>query len=107
MLRQPPAACTAVVDAPGRTSSEASLRRPECDGHAFDFEAERGGQDLQAAVDLVRAERHDAVGRGGRRAQVLDGAGEGSGEQPQVLGAAVGVGLRDPHADPARRAPAA
>ena len=43
---------------------------------------------LQAAVDLVRAEQDDAVGRGGRHrgAQVLDGAGEGAGEQPQVLG---------------------
>ena len=29
-LRQPPAACTAVVDAPRRTSSEARPRRPEC-----------------------------------------------------------------------------
>ena len=43
------------------------------------LEAEHGGQDLQAAVDLVR---DDAV----------DGAGEGTGEQPQVLAAAVGVG---------------
>ena len=45
-------------------------------------------------------------GRGGlgRRAQVLDGAGEGSGERSRI-----GVGLRGPHADPqaARRAPSA
>ena len=78
---------------------------------ATTFEAERGGQDLQAAVDLVRAERHDALGCGGlgRRAQVLDGAGEGAGEQAQVLAAAVGVRLRRADADPqsARRAPSA
>ena len=39
------------------------------------------GQDLQAAVDLVRAEQDDALGRGGRRrrAQRVDGAGEGAG----------------------------
>ena len=41
-------------------------------------------------------------GRGGlgRRAQVLDGAGEGSGERSRI-----GVGLRGPHADPQARVP--
>ena len=99
-LRQPPAACTAVVEAPRRTSSAASPRRPECDETPSRPSA--SGQDLQAAVDLVRAERDDALGRGGLlgRAQVLDGADEGTGEQPQVLAPAVGVGLRGPHADP-------
>ena len=39
------------------------------------LEAERCGEDLDAVVDLVRAERDDAFGRGGflRRAQPLDG----------------------------------
>ena len=66
------------------------------------LEAERGGQDLDAAVDLVRAQRDDAVGRGGllSRAQRVDGAGEGTGEQAQVLAAARGVSLRGAHADP-------
>ena len=111
-LRQPPAACTAVVDAPRRTSSLARPRRPECD--ETPSKAEHGGEDLQAAVDLVRADGDDAGGRGGlgRRVQVLDGAGEGAGEQAQVLAAAVSVRLRRAHADPqlacARRcAPAA
>ena len=65
--------------------------------------AEHGGQDLQATVDLVRAERDDAVGRGGGllgRAQRVDGAGEGAGEQAQVLASAVGVRLRRADADP-------
>ena len=99
-----------MVDAPRRTSFRG---QPPASGvRRHTLEAERGGQDLQAAVDLVRDERDDALGRGGglgRRAQVLDGAGEGAGEQPQVLAAAVGVGLRGPHADPQldRRAPAA
>ena len=89
-----------MVEAPRRTSSEA---QPAASGVRRDaLEAERGGQDLDAAVDLVRAERDDAFGRGGllRRAQRLDGAGEVAGEQPQVLAAAVGVGLRGAHADP-------
>ena len=41
-LRQPPAACTAVVEAPRRTSSEARPRRPECD--ETPSKAERFGQ---------------------------------------------------------------
>ena len=53
------------------------------------LEAERGGQNLDAAVDLVWAERDDAVGRGGRRrrAQLVDDAGDGADE---VLAAAAG-----------------
>ena len=96
-LRQPPASWTAVVEAPRRTSSDARPRRPECD-ETPSIEAERGGQDLDAAVDLVRTERDDAVGRGGRRrrAQLVDGTGEGADEQAEVLAAAVGVGLRGP-----------
>ena len=62
--------------------------------------------------DLVRAHRDDAVGRGGllRRAQRVDGAGEGNDEQAQVLARRPsGVGLRGPQADPqtARRAASA
>ena len=73
------------------------------------FEAERGGEDLDAAVDLVRAEGDDAVGRvrGCRRTQLVDSAGERAGEQPEVLAAAVGVRLRGPHADPQLRPDAA
>ena len=59
-------------------------RRPECDDNPL--EADRGGQDLDATVDLVRAERDDAIGRGGllRRAQRVDSACEGASEQPEV-----------------------
>ena len=97
-LRQPPAACTAVVDAPRRTSSEAPASRVR----RHTLEVERGSQDLDAAVDLVRAQRQDAVGRGGRRrrAQRIDGAGERAGEQPQVLASAIGVRLRRADAVP-------
>ena len=64
-LRQPPAACTAVVDAPRRTSS---LDQAAASGVGRDaLEAEHGGQDLQAAVDLVRADGTTQLGRGGRR----------------------------------------
>ena len=71
LLRQP--STRPVTGAPCRVN----------DAGGGDLEAERGSQDLQAAVDLVRAEQDDALGRGGRRrrAQRVDGAGEGAGEQ--------------------------
>ena len=108
-LRQPPAS----LDGGGRGTAPHELRRQAAASgvRRHSLEAERGGQDLDAAVDLVRAQRDDAVGRGGllSRAQRVDGAGEGTGEQAQVLAAARGVSLRGAHADPqtARRAPSA
>ena len=73
---------TAVVEAPRRDQlrRQAAASRVRRDA----LEAERFGQDLDAAVDLVRAEGDDALGRGGprRRAQRVDGAGEVAGEQP-------------------------
>ena len=88
----------------GRRAAAYELRgQPPASGVRRDaLEPQRCSQHLQAAVDLVRNERDDALGCGGlgRRAQVLDGAGEGAGEQPQVLATAVGVRLRGPDADP-------
>ena len=52
-LRQPPAACTAVVDAPRRTSSEARPRRPECMS--------------RATAERPPPERIVCAGRGARR----------------------------------------
>ena len=92
----------------GRCSAADELRRqPPASGVRRDaLEAEHGGEDLQAAVDLVRAQRPDAVVRVGRRrrAQVLDGAGEHAVEQPQVLAPAVGV-RRDGRSLPAPFSP--
>ena len=65
----------------GRGAAADELRRqaPASGVRRHTLEADHVGQNLDAAVDLVRAERDDAVGRGGllRRAQRVDGAGEG------------------------------
>lgn len=109
-LRQPPPTCARWSRRRGGRVPRPTPGRPECDETPSKPSA--AVRTWTRVVDLVRAERDDAVARGGllRHAQRVDGAGEGASEEAQVLASAVGVrparsGTQDPQS--ARRAPSA